>query len=91
MDAGSFMIVIAYGFVAYAFLKLRVNEPDLPRPFRIRHGVLVGRLALVVSIAFGCLYMPFSPSALIWPYEWVVVLLGSALGLVFYLDARRRA
>jgi APA family basic amino acid/polyamine antiporter len=90
VDAGSFMIVVAYGFVAVAFLKLRRAEPEMERPFRVRHGVIVGWLALLLSIGLFCLYLPFSPSALLWPYEWAVVLLGSALGLVFYVQAVRR-
>ncbi len=90
VDAGSFMIVIAYGFVAFAFLRLRKTEPDMPRPFMVRHGQLVGYTALGMSFVLGCLYLPFSPSALIWPYEWVVVLLGSILGLIFYIWAIRR-
>lgn len=84
VDAGSFMVVIAYGFVAWAFIRLRVTEPEMERPFRVRHGKVVGYLALLMSFLLGMLYLPFSPSALIWPYEWVVVLLGSALGLAFY-------
>lgn len=90
VDAGSFMIVVAYGFVAFAFLRLRETEPEMARPFMVRHGKIVGYAALTMSVLLGCLYLPFSPSALIWPYEWVVVLLGSVLGLVFYIWAVRR-
>lgn len=93
VDAGSFMVVVAYGMVACAFLKLRSTEPDMPRPFRVPYGRLVGWLAVIMSILLGMLYMPFSPSALLWPYEWIVVLVGSLVGLVFYLQSisRRRA
>ncbi|MGI9323070.1 MAG: APC family permease [Pseudomonadales bacterium] len=87
VDAGSFMVVIAYGFVALAFLALRRKEPELPRPFKVAGGRLVGWAALVMSVAFGCLYLPFSPSALIWPYEWAVVLVGAGVGVCFYLVA----
>lgn len=84
VNAGSFMVVIAYGFVAFAFLRLRMKEPDLERPFRVPFGYLVGTLALLMSFALGLLYLPFSPSALVWPYEWAMVLGGAALGVVFY-------
>ena len=87
VNAGSFMVVIAYGFVAYAFLRLRNTEPEMTRPFRVPFGKLIGVLALIMSITLGSLYLPFSPSALIWPHEWVVVLLGGLLGLFFYLQA----
>ena len=32
--------------------------------------------------------MALSPAALVWPYEWVMVLIWSLVGLVFYLWAR---
>ena len=84
------MVVVAYGFVAFAFIRLRQKEPDLERPFKVRHGMLVGYLALVMSFLLGLLYLPFSPSALLWPQEWIVVLAGALIGLVFYLTARSK-
>ena len=89
VDAGSFMVDIAYGMVALAFLKLRSSEPDMPRPFRVAQGKLIGSLALVLSIGLGCLYLPGSPAALIWPYEWFMVLGGTLLGAGFYFNSLR--
>jgi len=89
VDAGSFAVVIAYGMVALAFLALRRQEPDMVRPFKVRLGKLVGYSALVMSICLGSLYLPWSPSALIWPYEWIMVLGGAFVGLVFYIIAKR--
>ena len=89
VDAGSFMVVIAYGMVALAFLKLRSSEPNMPRPFRVAQGKLIGSLALVLSIGLGCLYLPGSPAALIWPYEWFMVLGGTLLGAGFYFNSLR--
>ena len=89
VNAGSFMVVIAYGFVALAFLRLRQKEPEMERPFRVPLGRVVGGLALLMSIALGMLYLPFSPSALVWPYEWAMVLGGALLGLAFYLWSLR--
>ena len=89
VDAGSFMVVIAYLMVAVAFLRLRTTEPEMERPFRVPAGRLVGTLALLMSIALALLYLPFSPSGLLWPQEWAVVLIGSLMGLVFYLWSKR--
>lgn len=87
VDAGSFMVVIAYGMVAWAFLRLRTTEPDMPRPFKVAGGKLVGWLALILSIGLGCLYLPGSPAALIWPYEWIMVLGGVLVGAIFYFQS----
>lgn len=73
VDAGSFGVVIAYAFVALSFLVLRRREPDMPRPYAVRHWRLIGTSAFVLSCGIGLLFMPFSPAALIWPYEWVIV------------------
>ena len=89
VDAGSFMVVVAYGMVALAFLRLRHTEPDMPRPFKVPAGKVVGWLALLLSIALGCLYLPGSPAALIWPYEWLMVLGGITVGALFYFNSLR--
>jgi amino acid transporter len=84
VDAGSFAVVIAYALVAVSFLALRRNRPDMPRPFRLRHGVLIGWLALLGSLGLLALYLPGSPSALLWPVEWGMVGGWFLLGLAYY-------
>ncbi len=89
VDAGGLGIVIAYAMVALSFLVLRKKEPDMPRPFKVSRGNLVGYGALIFAIGITCLYLPGSPAALIWPYEWAIVLAWSLLGFVFYLRSRK--
>ncbi|MGD2128827.1 MAG: amino acid permease [Lysobacterales bacterium] len=84
VDAGSFAVVIAYLLVAVSFLALRRRYPDMPRPFRLRHGNTIGWLATLSSLGLFALYLPGSPSALQWPVEWSLVLLWFAAGLVLY-------
>jgi len=84
VDAGSFAVVIAYLLVAVSFLQLRRKQPDMPRPFRLRHGIPIGWLALLGSLGLLLLYLPGSPSALLWPVEWGLVGGWFALGWVFY-------
>ncbi len=91
IDAGSFAVVVAYTFVPLAFLTLRRREPDMPRPFRLPAGRFLGTLALLMGCALFTLYLPWSPAALIWPQEWMLVLGWSLLGAVFYLNFRRSA
>jgi amino acid transporter len=90
VDAGSFAVVIAYVLVAISFLLLRRNQPDMDRPFRLRHGVAIGWLALAGSLGLLLLYLPGSPSALQWPVEWGLVLLWYLLGVIFYRMRARR-
>jgi len=90
VDAGGLGIVVAYAIVALSFLVLRYREQDLPRPYRVRFGWLVGGLALLVSIGIARLYLPGSAAALKWPQEWLIVILWIALGATLYAIARLR-
>ncbi len=84
VDAGSFAVVIAYLLVAISFLVLRKKQPEMERPFRLRHGRLIGWLAVLGSLGLLALYLPGSPSALAWPIEWGLVVLWFVLGGIFY-------
>jgi len=91
VDAGGLGIVTAYAMVALSFLVLRRREPDMERPYRVPHGRLVGSLAFAFSIALATLYLPWSPAALAWPEEWLIIIAWSALGLAFYrLSGKRK-
>ena len=93
VDAGSFAIVVAYLLVVVSFLKLRRAEPSMPRPFRVPLGNFVGALALILTFCLLLLYLPGSPAALLWPEEWLMLLVSAAVGAVFYWrgPARRQA
>lgn len=84
VDAGGLALVVAWLMVALSFIILRKKRPEMKRPFRVRGGTLIGWLALFMSIGVAILYMPGMPSALVWPYEWIIILVWSILGLVFY-------
>jgi len=88
VDAGGLGIVAAYATVAVSFLVLRVREPGMNRPFRVVRGSLVGWGALILSIAITLAYLPGSPAALVWPYEWAIVLAWTLLGAIFFSWAR---
>jgi amino acid transporter len=84
IDAGSFALIIAYGLVAVSFLVLRRREPELVRPFRAGRGPAIGYGALLLSVGISLLYLPGSPAALVWPWEWAICLLWALAGLAIY-------
>jgi len=88
VDAGGLGIVVAYATVAASFLVLRKREPEMPRPFLVPYGNAVGWSALILACGIVLLYMPGSPAALVWPYEWAIAGGWTLLGLGFYLWAR---
>ncbi|AOY76828.1 APC family permease [Clostridium formicaceticum] len=88
VDAGGLTIVVAYFMVALSFLVLRYKEPDMARPYKVKRGKAVGFIAVLLSFGMMVLYLPGAPAALIWPYEWMIVLGWTVLGGVFYLWAK---
>jgi amino acid transporter len=84
VDAGSAATVVAYILVAMSYLLLRKNEPDMPRPYKLRFGGLVGVLAVAMSLFMLVLYIPGMPAGLTIE-ECILlgfaVLLGGVLGI----------
>ncbi|MDR5901900.1 APC family permease [Halomonas icarae] len=87
--AGGLGIVIAYLFVSLSFVVLRRREPDMERPFKVRHGKLVGALAVLLSLGLSAMYLPGSPSALS-AVEWMLFAGWMLLGLALYAWSRVR-
>ncbi|MBF7055021.1 APC family permease [Halomonas sp. KAO] len=87
--AGGLGIVVAYLFVSLSFVVLRRREPDMERPFKVRHGKLVGALAVLLSLGLSAMYLPGSPSALS-AVEWMLFAGWMLLGLALYAWSRVR-
>ena len=83
-DAASFACCLAYCIVAMSFIVLRKKEPDLVRPFKVKHHMFVGITASILAGMMVVLYLiPGSGSSLT-VEEWVIVGGWAVLGLVFY-------
>ena len=50
------------------------------RPYVVPNGIVIGWIALILSIGVALLYLPFSPAALVWPEEWLIVLVWAVAG-----------
>jgi len=81
-NAAGFGAIIAYALVAISFLVLRKREPEMNRPFKLPFGIFFGWLGLLITLLLGLAYMPGSPGALAWPYEWLILGLWYFLGIV---------
>jgi amino acid transporter len=87
VNAGGLGMVTAWLLVVVSFLLLRYRDADLDRPFELPAGYAVGALGLALTLFFVGLYLPGSPSALAWPYEWVIVAAWCVLGAVLLASA----
>jgi amino acid transporter len=83
-NSGSFTIIISYLTVAISFLVLRKKEPDMPRPYKVKAGIAVGVIAVLLSAGMLMLYLPGFPAQLSTGYEWGFIIGWFALGLSFY-------
>ena len=88
-NAGAFAIVIAYFIVSASFLKLRKKEPYMARPYKVKYGVFTGIAAEASCGIMLLMYVPGAPAAMS-VYEWSIVLMWMALGVVFYMAAVKK-
>ena len=88
-NAGGLGVVIAYIFVTVSFLKYRLHNAGVKRPFKIRFWKIWGCLSLLLSLLLLLLYFPLSPNGLIWPYEWGIVFIWCSIGFFLFLSKER--
>ncbi|KMY55605.1 amino acid permease [Bacillus sp. FJAT-27231] len=84
VDAGGLGLVVSWFMVAVSFIILRKKVPNMHRPFKLPGGTAIGWIAACMALGVSVLYMPGMPSALIWPYEWIIVFAWAILGFIFY-------
>jgi len=86
VDATSAYVALLYGMVSIAFIRIRKAEPNIERPWSAPGGINTGILGLLASmIIFLSVIVPGAPSALVWPYEYIIFLAFLILGFVLYL------
>lgn len=88
VDAANFGCCVAYCMVAASFLILRKKEPDLARPYKVKHYRFVGIMAVLMSgFMVVCYIVPRSGATLVWQ-EWLMVGGWIILGLVFFIACK---
>lgn len=82
-----------FTMMALAFLKLRREQPDLPRPFRVRAGRLVGWLSMMLSMAMLVISLEqhWTGADGMLPLEWLLLLGWGGAGLLSWLTVGRKA
>ena len=89
-DAASFACCVAYGMVALSFLVLRKKEPDMHRPYRVKHDKLVGNLASAMSAFMVLMFILPGTGSTLLAEEWIIVGTWTVLGVAFYAVSKRR-
>lgn len=89
-DAGNFGCCLAYCMVALSFMILRKKEPDMPRPYRVKHYKFVGTMAVLLSGFMVAMYIIPGSGGTLALQEWGMVFAWSALGAVFFVLCKRK-
>lgn len=84
VNAGDLGLVVAWLMVAVSFIIIRKKDPHMDRPFKLKSGTTIGWIATIMSIGIAILYFPGMPSALAWPYEWLIIFVWIILGAILY-------
>ena len=88
-DAASFACCMAYCMVAMSFLRLRKKEPEMHRPFKVKHYRFVGIMATVLSGMMVVLYIIPGSGCTMTKEEWIIVGGWTLLGLLFYVICKK--
>lgn len=90
VDAGNFSCCISYFIVSVSFLVMRRKYVGLERPYKVKHYMVVGLLATILSGLMAFLYVvPGTNCTFSFP-EVVIVILWSGLGFCFYLHCKKK-
>ena len=89
-DAGNFGCVLAYCMVSISFLILRKKEPTLPRPYKVKHGMLAGGLAVLMSGIMLILYIVPTSGAALAPQEWGIAGGWFVIGIFFLVGCKAK-
>ena len=90
-NVSALAFIFSCTMVAFACLRMRFTEPDLPRPYKVPGG----KFGIILACAAGCiiiglLVLPFSPASLSL-VEWGIVIGWLAIGLVLMFVTKARA
>lgn len=82
VEACSFGTVVAYLFVALSFVVIAKKERNLKRPFKVKGRKWFSYVTVVITVFFIALYLPVVTNPFSWPYQWLLILGWSGLGLL---------
>lgn len=90
VDVANMGCCVAYFIVALAFLKLRKSEPDMPRPYKVRHSKIIGVLAVIMSGFVVVMYIIPNTGATLVSQEWAIIIGWMVLAVFFAIYAKHK-
>lgn len=89
-DVASFACCLVYCMVSMSFIILRKKEPDLNRPYKVKHYKFVGLTASLLSGMIVVLFLVPGSSCTLTFQEWIIIGGWALLGLIFYIVCKKK-
>ena len=90
VNAGNFGCCLAYCMVSASFLILRKTQPDMPRPYKVKHYKFIGIMACIMSGFMVACYLIPGTGATLGLQEWLMAGGWVALGVVFFIQSKAK-
>ena len=90
VDVANMGCCVAYFMVALAFLKLRRDEPEMERPYKVRYPRLIGILAVIMSGFMVVMYIIPNTGATLVSQEWAIIIGWMVLAVFFAIYAKHK-
>ena len=87
-DTASLACCIAYCIVAASFLVIRRKEPELDRPYKVKHYKTVGVIATAMAAIMAMLYIIPGSGCTLTKEEWAIAGGWTVLGLIMFIIAK---
>lgn len=87
-NTASFSCCFAYCMVSISYLIIRKNDPEMPRPYKIKHYKTVGILAVFMSGLMVAMYIIPGTGCTLTEFEWGIALFWIILGVIFAVSSK---
>ena len=84
--------LFAFLLTCVGVVKLRLQKPDAPRPFRVPGGIVAAGAAAVVCLGLlfpVTFYQPYVAAQGAFPIEWIFLLVWAFLGVLLWFVSRK--
>lgn len=82
-NIASFACCVSYSIVAISFVVIRIKEPNLNRPYKVKNFKLVGIMSIIMSIVMSSLYLIPNTGCTFTIEEFVIAGIWGAIGCLF--------
>ncbi len=90
VDAANFACCLAYCMVAVSYIIIRKRKAELERPYKIKHGMLIGSIAIIMSGFMTLMYILPGTNCSLTIEEWLIVGGWTLIGVIFGIRSKIR-